>query len=266
MFGQRCHTLTGREIRQRSQTVLLMVSIRTQAGGNAERKAISQDHRSTSLAGASIFVGTVWLIISVVVAEALTPDYSVSKETISGLGTPFFSLTCTAIPACLAPIQPASIIFVSSLFILGSLLLFSAHLLRRTLNHGKFVLALYVLAVAWLLVGASYIPIYAGFSSDVVLTAAVGVHASGAFPLFVLTPLAAIYTSRLTKAPLSYLSIILGAVSLAALLGTVIVQFFSANYFGLGVGGMERLVMYPFLLWMVGFGAYLTGTAEEFGK
>jgi len=32
-------------------------------------------------------------------------------------------------------------------------------------------------------------------------------------------------------------------------------------YLGLGVGGMERMILYPAMLWAIGFGAYLS--AEE---
>jgi hypothetical protein len=32
----------------------------------------------------------------------------------------------------------------------------------------------------------------------------------------------------------------------------------SGNYLGLGLGGMQRMGVYPLLLWDVGFGVYLT--------
>jgi len=44
----------------------------------------------------------------------------------------------------------------------------------------------------------------------------------------------------------------LGAMSLVAL-----VLFASGIYLGLGKGGMERMIAYPALLWMVGFGGHL---------
>jgi hypothetical protein len=83
--------------------------------------------------------------------------------------------------------------------------------------------------------------------------------------LFLLTPLAAIFSFRFTRAPSSHLFAVLGVLSLAALVGSGIAQLITGNLqVGLGVGGIERLAVYPFLLWMIGFGAYLTGAADEF--
>ena len=63
-------------------------------------------------------------------------------------------------------------------------------------------------------------------------------------------------TSR--KPPLSYFSVFLGIVSLSAL-----VLFASGTYLGLGKGGMERMVAYPALLWVVGFGCYQIGYSTD---
>lgn len=46
--------------------------------------------------------------------------------------------------------------------------------------------------------------------------------------------------------------IILGGTTLASLL-----LFVLGSYLGLGPGGMERMVVYPVILWGVGFGGYL---------
>lgn len=53
---------------------------------NSESKAMDQDQRSIRLAGISIFGGAVWLNISMIVAEALIPNYSVSREYIADSG------------------------------------------------------------------------------------------------------------------------------------------------------------------------------------
>ncbi len=65
-----------------------------------------------ALAGTLLLIGGAWTILSITIAESLTPGYSVSKETISGLGSPIFSGTCIDVPSCVTPIQPASAIFV----------------------------------------------------------------------------------------------------------------------------------------------------------
>ena len=54
---------------------------------------------------------------------------------------------------------------------------------------------------------------------------------------------------------------ILGAATLIAA-----VIFFTTRdygYLGLGVGGMERMMAYPTLLWIIGLGGYLLGTYND---
>ena len=202
-------------------------------------------------------IGGAWTILSITIAESLTPGYSVSKETISGLGSPIFSGTCNDVPSCVTPIQPASAIFVFARFLNGVLWLWSGSLLRGATAHRRFARAISVVGVANILVGGSYLPFYLGGTTAMVVVAAGAVHVAGAFTTFFLVPIAAISTYRFTRAPLRYISIVLGAFSLAANL-----LWLTGNYFGMGYGGMERMVAYPLYLWGIGFGASITGSPE----
>lgn len=79
-------------------------------------------------------------------------------------------------------------------------------------------------------------------------------HAVFARMAFVIGGFAAIF-SKITTPPFKYISIILGVGTLLAA-----VLFFttaSFNYIGLGAGGMERMMAYPTLMWIAGFGGYL---------
>jgi hypothetical membrane protein len=60
------------------------------------------------------------------------------------------------------------------------------------------------------------------------------------------------------KYPFNIISILLGLMSLLAL-----VLFIGNIYFGLGVGGMERMIVYPILIWMMGFGGFLIAFTEK---
>ncbi|MBI2648193.1 MAG: hypothetical protein HYY68_06785 [Thaumarchaeota archaeon] len=51
---------------------------------------------------------------------------------------------------------------------------------------------------------------------------------------------------------LSDLGVGQGVITLVA-----IVLFTAGQYLGMGVGGMERMIVYPELIWLVSFGAYL---------
>ena len=52
---------------------------------------------------------------------------------------------------------------------------------------------------------------------------------------------------------LRWFSVIFGVIGLVALS-----FFISGNYFGLGFGGMERIVAYPQTIWLIVFGAYVS--------
>jgi hypothetical membrane protein len=49
---------------------------------------------------------------------------------------------------------------------------------------------------------------------------------------------------KLSKPPVSYFSLVLGVFSLAAT-----ALFSSGVYLGLGPGGMERMILYPVIIW-----------------
>jgi hypothetical membrane protein len=78
------------------------------------------------------------------------------------------------------------------------------------------------------------------------------IHGVVSIIVFLFGALSAIASYRVSKPPLSYLSIILGLTGLGAL-----TLFIAGNNLGLGVGGMERMIAYPVLLWGVGFGGHL---------
>ena len=79
-------------------------------------------------------------------------------------------------------------------------------------------------------------------------------HSISSFVAFLFGGVAAIVSYRLLRGVLGYISIALGVVGLAAL-----GLFVSQVYDGLGFGGMERLIVYPVLIWGMGFGARLMG-------
>jgi hypothetical protein len=58
--------------------------------------------------------------------------------------------------------------------------------------------------------------------------------------------------------PFSAISVVLGLMTLAAL-----VLFGMGEYLGLGVGGMERMIAYPAVMWGAGFGGYLIAYQQE---
>jgi hypothetical protein len=76
------------------------------------------------------------------------------------------------------------------------------------------------------------------------------------------------------KRPFSLISIVLGVMTLGALalfsLGIIAsgsitsdIAYDSGFYLGLGPGGMERMIIYPALMWLVGFSGQPTMQRED---
>jgi hypothetical protein len=59
---------------------------------------------------------------------------------------------------------------------------------------------------------------------------------------------------------MSYFSLGAGVMTLVAT-----VLYVNGIYLGLGPGGMERMVVYPVLLWSIGFGGYLMAIGRYVG-
>jgi len=69
---------------------------------------------------------------------------------------------------------------------------------------------------------------------------------------FLFGSIAAIIGCTATKSYLRFLSPILGLLSLISL-----VLFILRIDLGLGIGGIERMIVYPFLIWGLAFSGYL---------
>jgi hypothetical membrane protein len=192
-------------------------------------------------AGALFLVAAMQFTLFLNIAEALYPGYSVSDNYISDLG-----------------IGPSSIIFNSSAFLLGLLLLIGIYFLRNIPNFKTVNMLLILMAIGAMGVGV--------FTEDFRT-----VHAAVSLMAFFFAGLSAIASFKALKRPLSLISITLGAMALGALIlfsGGLItngsltsdVVYDSSFFLSLGPGGMERMIVYPVLMWLAGFGGHLMKT------
>ena len=62
--------------------------------------------------------------------------------------------------------------------------------------------------------------------------------------------------------PIAYFSVVIGAYALLDLLLNVTMHG-SSPFSVFGRGGTERMVAYPLLIWVIGFGGYLMGSASH---
>jgi hypothetical membrane protein len=190
------------------------------------------------VAGVLFFIAASQFILGLVVAEAQYPDYSISTNYISDLG-----------------VGSSSIVFNSSVFLMGLLMMTGAYFLQRAFNFRVLTLLLVLTATGAMGVGI--------FTEQWGL-----VHQTASLIAFLFGGLSAIASYRLLKLPFSVIAVVLGLMCLGAL--TLFVLFehvpgMAGIDFGLGVGGMERMIVYPLLAWGTGFGSLLTGQAEKRG-
>jgi len=180
------------------------------------------------LAGSALFVGTVQFLLALIVAGALYPGYSVADNTISDLG-----------------VGPSALIFNSSVFLLGVMIVVAAYLIQCAFRS-KLFFVLFVLTG----IGAMGVGLFPESVPPF--------HKIASLIVFLFGGLSAIASYKLQKPPLSYFAVLLGVMTLAAL-----ALYGLGTYLGLGKGGVERMIVYPVLLWGVGFGGYLTSASEQ---
>ena len=181
------------------------------------------------IAGALLFIGAAKFMVLLIVAEALFPGYSVSANYISDLG-----------------VNPASAwIFNSAILFFGALAILASYFTFRAFGDKLFSALLALSGI-----GAAGVGIFT--------ESALSIHLLVATTAFLFGGLSAIATYRIAKPPFSWFSAILGLFSLVALALQL-----SGNYLGLGVGGMERMVAYPILIWAVAFGGYLMESSKS---
>ncbi|WP_321506901.1 DUF998 domain-containing protein [uncultured Methanoregula sp.] len=173
------------------------------------------------LAGTCIFLGAALFLLGVVVAELLYPHYSQTKA-ISDLG-----------------VGTTALIFNASIVIFGILVIAGVQILSREGGNRYFSGLLALTGTGALCTGM--FPETTGTP-----------HIIAAVTVFLFGGISAMYSMKVFRPPWGWISLILGSVSLAALILLAVKIFL-----GLGFGGMERMAAYPLILWALGTGGYL---------
>jgi hypothetical membrane protein len=195
------------------------------------------------VAGMLFFIAVTQFTLGFTISEALYPGYSVHDNYISDLG-----------------VGPSSIIFNSSVFLLGLLSLVATYFLRHSSSFKTVNMLLLLMAIGAMGVGV--------FTKDFTLA-----HGAVSSMAFFFGGLSAIASVKVLKKPLSLISIALGAMTLGALAlfssgmitsgsATSTEAYDSIFYLGLGPGGMERMIVYPLLIWLAGFAGHLVTKRE----
>lgn len=195
---------------------------------------------SAAKAGALLFVGVVQFGIMVIMAEAVSPSYSVASNYISDLGYVF----------------PASArIFNPSIVVMGLFVVAAGYFLQRA--YGSKLRTSVVVLAGLSCVGVGVFNEGSPYSLHIIFSTLT----------FLFIGLTAILAAKWQKAPLSYFSMFMGAVTLVTMvLYSSDSGMTLGNALGIGVGGAERLIVYPTLFWAVAFSGHLMGSGDPTPK
>ncbi len=195
-----------------------------------------------ALAGSLLIVAGGVILMGIISAEALYPAaYATGANEISDLGG-------TRPPAAVV-LQPSAAIFDASMILVGLLLAAGAVFAHRAYGLRSVSLPIGVLGVAAFGVG-----VFPGNTGTP--------HAICAMVTFVAGGIAALTSARVASGPFRLLMILLGTITLGVLV-TYLLLGDSHPMTPLGVGGIERWIVYPVVIWTIAFGGYVAGRAPS---
>ena len=191
--------------------------------------------KNQKLSGTLLFLAGSLSFMGIITAEAFYPIvYTTSKNEISDLGA-------TRPPNSLI-FEPSATLFNASMLLAGILVLLSIYFQYKFSRKLLFTIPFGLFGLG--LVGVGIFP---GNIDPY--------HGLSAMLLFLSGGISAITAFKISLAPFKYFGIILGSVALTA---WFLAMFFpSILISSIGMGGTERWVAYPILLWLTGLGGYL---------
>jgi hypothetical membrane protein len=195
------------------------------------------DRTQVQVAGSCLLAGGLVFFLFNTIAEGLYPNYSVATDSLSELGY---------IGASTSILWNGQVFVFGVLVLSGMYLLFYRRHLRLHERGSNLVAISYMLPGA----GAMLVSLFPGNSALDLL------HGIGSLLVFVFGGVSAIYSYRLINGPIRYFSAILGVVTL------VFVAIPPSTPVLFSVLG-ERLIVYPYILWLVCFGTYLASTQRS---
>jgi hypothetical membrane protein len=183
-------------------------------------------------------------LLAVNLAETQFPGYSTAINTLSDLGG--------TVPA----VEPSAAIFNISIILLGILFLAAVYLILKSGGCRLFSSCLAISAVC--AVGVGLFPEYTGST-----------HLFFALLTFFFGSLAVLFSYRLgLNIPMVIVSLFLGLMALLTLVLQLILGHGTTNPLVayLGVGGTERFIVNPLLLYLTALGGYLTSRGKDWVK
>ncbi len=180
------------------------------------------------LAGVLVFIGAFLFTLAILVVEALRPTYSLNLDSISSLGVGKYGE-----------------IFYYSILILGALIIIAGMLLLSGKRREAWQFTIILTGVGAF--GVGIFPYLVNYP----------LHGYFALIAFAFGGITEILFVTHKGTPLRIISPIVGIIVLVS------IYFYEANMlFGLGPGGMERMIVYPTLFWALVLSGYLMSQKE----
>lgn len=181
-------------------------------------------------AGMVLLLAGVQFTLFLIVAESQYPGYNAGKNVISDLGVWG---------------QPSAIIFNSSVIAFGAMAAIAAYLIRDEgdLCHVPLLMAISGIGA----IGVGVFPETTHLPHTISAGIAFGVGG-----------IACAYCYRVVKAPLMYLFLGMGLLAIVSLILTGM-----KVDLGIGIGGIERMIAYPIIMWILMVGAILANGPDD---
>ncbi|EKF86381.1 DUF998 domain-containing protein [Methanobacterium formicicum] len=193
------------------------------------------------IAGIILFISALQYLLAVNLAETQFPGYSIANNTLSTLGG--------SIPL----VEPSAIIFNVSVILFGILGLATVYLILKSGGSRIFSVCLAISSAG--AIGVGLFPQYTG-----------NTHLLFALVTFLFGSLATLFSYRLNlNIPMIIVSLVMGLMSFILVLLLIILGSGDANPFiaYLGIGGNERFVAYPIIIYLAALGGYLTSRGQD---
>lgn len=187
------------------------------------------------LCGLILFIGGSLALMGIITAEAMYPSgYTTNANEISDLGA--------TKPPNSVSFQPSAGIFNTTMLLAGALILVAAFFQHTYLK--KFLFSIPLLLFGLGLMGVGIFPGNKG-----------AYHGLSAMLAFLSGGVCAITSFKIVSAPFKYIGILFGLIALASWFTAVLSP--GTLFPVIGIGGTERWVAYPIMLWLTGLGGYL---------
>jgi hypothetical membrane protein len=194
-------------------------------------------------AGLLYFLAGSIALMGIITAEAFYPPefgYTTFKNEISDLGS--------TKPPAIFIYQPSARIFNMTMLLVGLLSLFASFY-----QHNYFKKFLFTIPIALFglgLVGVGLLP--GNFAPY---------HGMSSLLAFLSGGIAAIFSFKIIGAPFKYFAIAFGIIGITIWFVVVFAPHLIVPFVGLG--GTERWIVYPIMLWLTGLGGYLMNTTTK---